>query len=127
MGLPEHVLGDHSPATQRLFRAWVLFATILLILAAVFVIPAALGALGGGAGSGRVLASPTVARFLVGHIFFSLVLATTAFVVVLWMLAVFWLEASRFPVLPTWIGFWLAVVIAIILFVLGYTIYKKVT
>jgi len=56
-----------------------------------------------------VLASPTVARFLVGHIFFSLILATTAFVVVLWMLAVFWLEASRFPVLPTWIGFWLAV------------------
>lgn len=109
MVLPnEQALGERFPGTRRLFRAWVLLATILLVLAAVFVIPAALRALDGAA-SGRVLASPTVARFLVGHIFFSLVLGTTAFVVVLWMLAVSWLEASRFPVLPTWIGFWLAV------------------
>ncbi len=102
----DQVLGEGSPATQRLFRAWVLFATILLSLAALFLIPAALG---GAAGTGEVLGSRTIARFLVGHIFFSLVLASTAFVVVLWMLAARRLEASRFPVLPTWIGFWLAV------------------
>lgn len=101
----EQVLGEGTLQTRRLFRAWILFATVLLSLSALFVIPAAMA---GGAG-GEVLTSRTVARFLVGHIFFSLVLASTAFVVVLWILAALWLEASRFPVLPTWIGFWLTV------------------
>ncbi len=100
------VLGERSPETQRLFRAWVAFATILLTLSGLFIVPAGVGAI---AGTGEILASPTIARFLVGHIFFSLVLAATAFVVVLWMLAALRLESSRFPVLPTWIGFWLAV------------------
>ena len=102
----EQVLGERTLETRRLFRAWILFATVLMSLSALFVIPAALAA---GAGTGEVLASRTVARFLVGHVFFSLVLAATAFVVVLWILAVLWLEASRFPLLPTWIGFWLSV------------------
>lgn len=105
-GAIDRVLGTSSPETQQLLRAWGLFATVLLSLAALFLIPAAIGA---AAGTGEVLASATIVRFLVGHIFFSLVLASTAFVVVLWMLAVLWLETSRFPVLPTWIGFWLAV------------------
>ncbi len=102
----EQVLGERPPETQRLVRAWVLFATLLMALAALFALPAAVG---GAAGSGVVLGSRTVARFLVGHIFFSLVLASTAFVVVLWMLAILWLEAPRFPRLPTWIGLWLSV------------------
>ncbi len=101
----ELVLGERTLTTQRLFRAWILFATVLLTLSALFVIPAAVS---GGAGA-EVLASRTVARFLVGHIFFSLVLAATAFVVVLWILAALWLEASQFPMLATWIGFWLTV------------------
>ena len=101
----EQVLGEHTIQTRRLFRAWILFATVLMSLSALFVIPAALA----GAGTGEVLASRTVGRFLVGHIFFSLVLASTAFVVVLWILAALWLEASRFPAIPTWIGFWLTV------------------
>lgn len=97
------VLGEHSPETRRLFSAWILFAAVLLVLATLFTIPVAL------AGAGEGLASAASARFLIGHIFFSLVLASTAFVVVLWMLAVLWLEESRFPALPAWIGFWLAV------------------
>jgi len=102
----DRVLGRHTIETRRLVRAWILFATFLLTLSALFVIPAAVA---GGAGTGQVLASRTVARFLVGHIFFSLVLASTAFVVVLWTLTALWLEAARFPVLPTWIGFWFTV------------------
>lgn len=101
----ERVLGERTVQARRLFRAWILFATILLSLSALFVIPAAVA----GGADAEVLASRTVARFLVGHIFFSLVLASTAFVVVLWILAGLWLEESRFPVLPTWIGFWLTV------------------
>lgn len=107
MTLPvEHTLAKRYPEVQRLVHAWLLLATILLVLAAVFVIPAAIGS---ATGTGKVLGSPTAARFLVGHIFFSLVLATTAFVVVLWVVALLWLESSRLPVLPMWIGFWLAV------------------
>lgn len=102
----EQVLGERTLETRRLFRAWILFATVLMSLSALFVIPAALAA---GAGTGEVLASRTVARFLVGHVFFSLVLAATAFVVVLWILAALWLEGSQFPAIPTWIGFWLTV------------------
>jgi cytochrome c oxidase subunit I len=106
MLLPAEVLGERSPETQRLFRAWVALATLLLTLSGLLLIPAAVGAL---TGQGAALASATIARLLVGHIFFSMVLACTAFVVVLWMLAALWLESSRFPGLPAWIGFWLAV------------------
>lgn len=101
----EQVLGARAVETRRLFRAWILFATALMSFSALFVIPAAVA---GGTGA-EVLASRTVARYLVGHIFFSLVLASTTFVVVLWILAVLWLEAARLPALPTWIGFWLTV------------------
>src|SRR3990172_1215417 len=96
---------DWSIYTRRLFRAWLIFATAALTLAAFFVVPAALRISLGG----KVLSSVTTGRFLVGHIFFSLVLASMAFLVVLWMHAVLWVATSRFPVVPAWMGFWLAV------------------
>lgn len=101
----ERVLGARTFEIRRLFRVWILLAVVLLSLSALFVIPAALA----GSAGAEVLASRSVARFLVGHIFFSLVLAATAFVVVLWILAGLWLDESRFPMLPAWIGFWLTV------------------
>lgn len=102
---PVNQSADWSLQTRRLFRAWLIFATAALTLAAFFVLPAALRSSLGE----EVLGSATTARFLVGHIFFSLVLASTAFLVVLWMQAVLWVETSRFPVVPAWMGFGLAV------------------
>ena len=102
---PINQSADWSIQTRRLFRAWLIFATATLTLAAFFVLP---GAISSSLGQ-EVLAVGSTARFLVGHIFFSLVLASTAFLAVLWMQAVLWVETSRFPVVPAWMGFWLAV------------------
>ena len=98
--------GDRSRETRRLFRAWLIFATITLGLAAFLLIPAALGSV---LGVQEVLESAIIVRPLISHIFFSMVVACSAFQAILWMLAVLWVEASRFPVLPAWIGFGLAV------------------
>jgi len=97
---------DRALETRRLFRAWLIFATITFGLAGFFVIPAAIA---GTLGAREILESPEIVRFLISHIFFSMVVACSAFQAILWMLAVLWVEASRFPVLPAWIGFGLAV------------------
>lgn len=94
------------PNCWRLFQAWVVFATMSVTLAALFAIPAALES---AAGTTDVMGSNTVVRFLVGQIFFSLILACTAFVVALWLHAVLLLQESRFPCVAGWVGFWLAV------------------
>ncbi|MDZ4342040.1 MAG: hypothetical protein U1E51_06330 [Candidatus Binatia bacterium] len=106
MSRADQARGDRSLETRRLFRAWLIFATINLGLAAFFVIPAALGS---ALGMREVLESTIIVRFLISHIFFSMVAACSAFQAIFWMLAVLWVEASRFPVLPAWIGFGLAV------------------
>ncbi len=98
--------GDRSFETRRLFRAWLIFASISLSFAALFVIPAALAS---ALGLREVLESATIVRFLVSHVFFSLVVAGSAFQAILWMLAILWVEPSRFPILPAWVGFALAV------------------
>ena len=106
MSRAEQSGGERSLETRRLFRAWLIFATITLGLAAFFVIPAAFAS---ALGAREILESPVVVRFLIGHVFFSMVVACSAFQAILWMLAVLWVEASRFPVLPAWIGFGLAI------------------
>lgn len=106
MSRTEQSGGDRSLETRRLFRAWLILATTSLSLAGFFVIPAALG---GALGLRELLESPSIVRFLISHVFFSMVVACSAFQAILWMLAVLWVEASRFPVLPAWIGFGLAV------------------
>ena len=106
----QEVPGGAPIEARRLVRAWVFLATVLLAAAGLLVIPAALGAAAGK----EVLAAPAVVRTLVGHVFFSLVLGSTAFVVVLMMQAALWLEAARLPRLPGWIGLWLAVAGAVL-------------
>jgi hypothetical protein len=97
---------DPDQETRRLFRAWLGFAAVVLSLAAFFVLPAALEAALGGA---DILGSPAVRRYLVGHVFFSMVLGCTAFLVILWMLSILWVQASRFPTRAGWSGFGISV------------------
>lgn len=93
------------PSSRRLFNAWVLFATA----ATMFAVLSALGAAILAAGTSDGLGSTTVERLLVGHVFFSLVLAGTAFMAALWIDSLLLLDGSRFPRAAAWIGFWLAV------------------
>ncbi len=90
---------------RRLFNAWVLFATAATVFAGLFALAAATIA----AGTHDGLGSTIVGRLLVGHVFFSLVLACTAFVAALWIDSLLLLDGSRFPRVVAWIGFWLAV------------------
>lgn len=106
MSRVDQARGDRSLETRRLFRAWLIFAVTSLSLAGFFVVPAALAS---ALGAWEVLESVTVVRFLVSHVFFSMVVGCGSFQAILWMLAVLWVEASRFPVLPAWIAFGLAV------------------
>ena len=90
---------------RRLFNAWLLLATAATVFAALFALAAAMIAAGANDGMGTMI----VMRLLVGHVFFSLVLAGTAFIAVLWIDSVLLLDAPRFPRAAGWIGFWLAV------------------
>ncbi len=90
---------------RRLFNAWVLLATAATVFAALFALAAATIAAGTNAGLGSTI----VERLLVGHVFFSLVLAGTAFIAAFWIDSLLLLDGSRLPRVAAWIGFWLAV------------------
>ncbi len=101
-GTSVQIQGGSSLDTRQLFRAWVAFAAAALTLSALLVIPVAVHSALGGA---PVLNNPGMVRLLVGHVFFTLVIACMAFQAALWLQSVLWVEGVWFPVLPGWAGF----------------------
>ncbi|MCC7416978.1 MAG: cbb3-type cytochrome c oxidase subunit I [Acidobacteria bacterium] len=89
---------------DRLLDAWALFAAAAMVTASLLALAA--GAVATGTGTG--FAAPVVVRLLVGHVFFSLVVAATSFAAVLWIHSARLLEGSRFSNRSGWIGWWLA-------------------